>query len=106
MRIPVRGSPDPPLVRYAATTRFDGFFIPIAFWRRSISLHTAVWTMTAGSILALPATAFTGHFRWALLLTAFVVCECAVLAANRGRCRSEERRVGKECRSRWSPARE
>ena len=40
----------------------------------------------AGSILALPVAAFTGNFRWALLLTAFVVCECAVLAANRGRC--------------------
>ena len=40
----------------------------------------------AGSILALPVAAFTGHFRWALLLTAFVVCECAVLAANRGKC--------------------
>ena len=40
----------------------------------------------AGSILALPVAAFTGNFRWALLLTAFVVCECAVLAGNRGRC--------------------
>src|SRR5437773_1716738 len=50
-------------------------------------LHTAVWTVMAGSsILALPVAAFAGHFRWALLLTAFVVCECAVLAANRGRC--------------------
>jgi len=38
-------------------------------------LHTAVWTVMAGSILALPVAAFTGHFRWALLLTAFVVCE-------------------------------
>ena len=49
-------------------------------------LRTAVWTVMAGSILALPVAAFTGNFRWALLLTAFVVCECAVLAANRGRC--------------------
>jgi len=40
----------------------------------------------AGSILVLPVAAFTGHFRWALLLTAFVLCESAVLAANRGRC--------------------
>ena len=30
--------------------------------------------------------AYTRHFRWALILTAFVVCECAVLAANRGQC--------------------
>jgi hypothetical protein len=49
-------------------------------------LHTAVWAVLAASILALPLAAFTGHFRWALMLTAFVVCECAVLAANRGRC--------------------
>ena len=49
-------------------------------------LHTAIWAVMAGSILALPVAAFTWHFRWALILTAFIVCECAVLAANRGRC--------------------
>jgi FtsH-binding integral membrane protein len=49
-------------------------------------LHTAIWAVLAGFILALPVAAFTRHFRWALILTAFVVCECAVLAANRGRC--------------------
>jgi hypothetical protein len=49
-------------------------------------LHTAVWAVMAGSILALPVAAFTRHFRWALILTALIVCECAVLAANRGRC--------------------
>ncbi|MGA9023349.1 MAG: hypothetical protein WB408_16540 [Terracidiphilus sp.] len=40
----------------------------------------------AGSILALPVAAFARRFHWALVLTAFVVCECVVLAANRGRC--------------------
>jgi hypothetical protein len=49
-------------------------------------LHTAIWAVLAGSILALPVAAFTRHFRWALILTAFIVCECGVLAANRGRC--------------------
>jgi hypothetical protein len=49
-------------------------------------LHTAVWTIMAGSILVLPVAAYTGHFRGALILTAFIVCECAVLAAKRGRC--------------------
>jgi hypothetical protein len=49
-------------------------------------LHTGVWAVMAGSILALPVAAYTRHFRWALILMAFVVCECAVLAANRGRC--------------------
>ena len=49
-------------------------------------LHTAVWALMAGAILALPVTAFARQFRWALILTALVVCECAVLALNRGRC--------------------
>jgi len=49
-------------------------------------LHTAVWAVMAGSILALPVAAFTRHFRWALMLTALIVCECAVLGGNRGRC--------------------
>ena len=49
-------------------------------------LHTAVWAVMAGSILALPVAAFKLQFRWTLMLTALIVCECAVLAANRGRC--------------------
>jgi len=49
-------------------------------------LHTAVWALMAGSILALPVAALTRHFRWALTLTALIACECGVLAANRGRC--------------------
>jgi len=48
-------------------------------------LHTAIWAALAGSILALPVAAFTRRFGWALVLTVVVVCECAVLAANRGR---------------------
>lgn len=40
----------------------------------------------AGSILALPVAGFERHFRWALMMTALIVGECAVLAANRGRC--------------------
>jgi hypothetical protein len=49
-------------------------------------LHTAIWAALSGSILALPVAAFTRRFHWALALTAAVVCECGVLAANRGRC--------------------
>jgi hypothetical protein len=49
-------------------------------------LHTAVWALLAGSILVLPALAFFRQFRWALILTIVVIGECAVLAANRGRC--------------------
>ena len=37
-------------------------------------------------------------------LAAFAgISALAVLGAAAGLCRSEERRVGKECRSRWSP---
>jgi hypothetical protein len=66
-------------------TRIDGFVILIAFWRQ-LGCCTLSWAVLAGSILALPVAAFTRRFRWALMLTALVVCECAVLAANRGRC--------------------
>ena len=49
-------------------------------------LHSAVWAVMAGCILALPVAAFTRHFRWALILTALIACECGILAVNRGRC--------------------
>jgi hypothetical protein len=49
-------------------------------------LHTVVWALMAGCVLVLPVAAFTRHFHWALILTAIVVVECAVLAANGGRC--------------------
>ena len=34
---------------------------------------------------------------------ALVLAACLLAAATAGVWRSEERRVGKECRSRWSP---
>jgi hypothetical protein len=49
-------------------------------------LHTAVWALLAGCILALPVAAFLRQFHWALILTAIIICECAVLAPNQGRC--------------------
>lgn len=49
-------------------------------------LHTVVWALLAGCIVLLPAMALTQRYRWALVLTAVILCECAVLAANRGRC--------------------
>jgi len=49
-------------------------------------VHTAVWALLAACILALPFAAIMRQFRWALILTVIVICECAVLAANRGRC--------------------
>ena len=49
-------------------------------------LHTAVWPIMAGSILALPITAMMRLFRWSAILTGLIVVECAVLAFNGGRC--------------------
>jgi hypothetical protein len=49
-------------------------------------LHTLVWAFMAGCILAIPVLASTRDFRWAFTLTAVILLECAVLAANRGRC--------------------
>lgn len=49
-------------------------------------LHTAVWALLAGCILALPITALLHRFDWAIILTVIIVVECAVLALNKGRC--------------------
>lgn len=49
-------------------------------------LHTAVWAVIAGCILALPITALLHRFDWAIILTVIIVAECGVLALNRGRC--------------------
>lgn len=49
-------------------------------------LHTAVWLVMASSILVLPVAALRKRFKWAFGLSALVLLECAVLAANRGRC--------------------
>lgn len=49
-------------------------------------LHTVVWAVLAGCILALPITALLHRFDWAIILTVIIVAECSVLALNRGRC--------------------
>jgi len=49
-------------------------------------LHTAVWGVVAGSIVAIPVVGALGRYSWAAALTAVVLLECAVLAANRGVC--------------------
>ena len=50
------------------------------------SIHTAVWALLAGSIIALPVVAWAGRFDWALGLTALVTIECVVLIANHWQC--------------------
>lgn len=49
-------------------------------------LHTVIWALLTGCILALPALAILRRFRWAAITSVFVLLECAVLAINGGRC--------------------
>ena len=49
-------------------------------------VHTVVWAFLASCILLIPVLAVAGRLRFALVLTAIVVCEVAVLAVNRMRC--------------------
>ena len=49
-------------------------------------LHTLIWAIMAGCILALPALGIRRRFRWAAILSAVVLIECIVLALNGGRC--------------------
>jgi hypothetical protein len=50
------------------------------------ALHTLVWAMFAGAILAIPAVAWAGALGWAALLIGLVLLEVAVLGCNHGRC--------------------
>lgn len=49
-------------------------------------LHTAIWLVFAGCIVAIPIAGFWSKFECAAVLTGLVLVECAVLALNRGRC--------------------
>lgn len=49
-------------------------------------LHTAVWTFFVACIVAIPVAAGLHHFTWAAAFFGLVLLECAILAANRGRC--------------------
>lgn len=49
-------------------------------------LHTVIWAVLAGAILALPRLGVARQFRRAALVSAIVLVECAVIAINGGRC--------------------
>jgi hypothetical protein len=49
-------------------------------------VHTAVWLFFAACILAIPVAGVRREYRSAAGLIGLVLVECAVLAANRGRC--------------------
>lgn len=49
-------------------------------------LHTAVWAVFAGAILAIPILAWNDALGWAASLIGLVLVEVAVLGCNHGRC--------------------
>jgi hypothetical protein len=49
-------------------------------------LHTVVWALLAGCIVALPFAAWKRRFGVAAFLTLIIVVECGILALNGGRC--------------------
>jgi hypothetical protein len=49
-------------------------------------LHTAVWMIFAGCIVAIPVVAAAKQFTVAWVLSGIFLVECLVLAANHGRC--------------------
>jgi hypothetical protein len=59
---------------------------PIIALRRIKIVHTAVWAVFAGSIVAIPVLAWLENWRVAAVLIALVLTECAVLVANGMRC--------------------
>jgi len=50
------------------------------------TLHTAIWAVVAGCILALPVLGIAHRFRQAAIVSAVVLAECLVIAVNGGRC--------------------
>ena len=49
-------------------------------------LHTAVWCVFAGCIVAIPFATNGRRLDWAICMSGLVWVECAVLAMNRCRC--------------------
>jgi hypothetical protein len=49
-------------------------------------LHTLIWAVLAGFILALPVLGVSRRFRWAAILSAIIWIECAIIVLNDGRC--------------------
>ena len=50
------------------------------------TVHTIVWAVMAGAILAIPVLAWYGFWFASVSLIALVLVECLVLAFNRMRC--------------------
>lgn len=59
---------------------------PVAFLRLIKLIHTLVWALFAGAIIAIPVAAWQRRFAWVVILTAVVLVEVVILALNRLRC--------------------
>lgn len=59
---------------------------PIAKLRAIKAVHTAVWALFAGCILAIPWFAWRKELTVTLVLIGIVSCEVVVLLVNRMRC--------------------
>lgn len=57
---------------------------PLLVWVKL--LHTVIWAVFAGCIVAVPIAGVLGQFRRAAILSGLVWIECLVLTVNRGRC--------------------
>ena len=73
---------------------------PAARLRSIKVLHTVVWAVFAGSIIAIPVFAATGRLTIAWALVGFVFLEVVVLLLNRMRCPLTD------VAARYTPARE
>lgn len=49
-------------------------------------IHTIVWAVFAGCVLAIPVAAWRRLFRPGAVLSAVVLLECGILAVNGGQC--------------------
>ncbi|MCA9574246.1 MAG: hypothetical protein H6726_02855 [Sandaracinaceae bacterium] len=49
-------------------------------------LHTAIWVVLAGAIVALPVVALVGLYTWGFAIVGLVLLETLVLLVNRWRC--------------------
>lgn len=59
---------------------------PSAALRLLKTIHTVVWALFAGSIVAIPVLAWSGRWVATTALIALVSLECLVLLVNRMRC--------------------
>ena len=73
-----------------------------------ISIYMPTWNRQQLAIRAIKSVLRQDYSNWEMIIvddcsTSWEQLQQYVSALNDPRIRSEERRVGKECRSRWSP---